>query len=120
MFTRSRSAAIVAAALIFLTACGADASGNVSSGPGGPDAVPVVAVDNAFEPARLELPASEEVEVEITNDGETTHDFTIEALDLSTGPIEPGEVATATFTPPESETTFVCSVHGGMEGVIVG
>jgi plastocyanin len=114
------SAAAVVAAFVALTGCGAEASGNVSAGPGGPDAVPVVAFDNRFEPERLELPASDEVEVEITNEGGTTHDFTIEGLDLSTGPIEPGEVATATFTVPSGETTFVCTLHGGMEGSVMG
>jgi plastocyanin len=108
------------AAVVFLVACGAEASGDVRPGPGGPDAVAVVARDNAFEPARLELPAGEEAEIEVTNEGGTTHDFTVESLDLSTGPIEAGAVATATITVADGETAFVCSIHGGMEGVIVG
>jgi plastocyanin len=80
----------------------------------------VAAVDNAFEPARLELTAGEEIEIAVTNEGETTHDLTIEALELSTGGLEQGDVATATFTVPEGETTFRCTIHGGMEGTIVG
>jgi nitrite reductase (NO-forming) len=116
----SRSTATVVVTLIVLTGCGAEASGNVSAGPGGPGAVPVVAVDNRFEPERLDLPAGDEIEVEVTNEGGTTHDFTIEELDLSTGPIEPGEVATATLTVPGGEITFVCSLHGGMEGSVTG
>jgi plastocyanin len=113
-------AATLAVASIFLTACGAQASGNVSPGSGGPDAIPVVAVDDAFEPRRLELPAGEDVEIELSNEGGTTHDLTVEALDLSTGPIEPGKVATAAFTVRAGETTFICSIHGGMDGVFVG
>jgi nitrite reductase (NO-forming) len=108
------------AAFVFLVACGAEASGDVRPGPGGPDAVAVVATDNAFEPARLEVPAGEEVEIEVTNEGGTVHDFTVDALDLSTGPVEPGAVATATFTIPQGETTLTCTIHGGMDGVIVG
>jgi plastocyanin len=73
-----------------------------------------------LEPHRLELPAGEEVEIEITNEGGTTHDLTIEALGLSTGPIEPAKVVTAAFAVPEGETTFMCSIHGGMDGVVVG
>ena len=111
---------IAALAALALAACGAEASGDVHPGPGGPDAVAVVARDNTFEPARLELPAGEEVELEITNEGGTTHDFTVESLDLSTGPIEEGAVATASLTVPSGETTFACSIHGGMDGVIVG
>lgn len=112
--------AIAVLAALALAACGAEASGDVHQGSGGPDAVAVVARDNTFEPARLELPAGEDVEVEITNEGGTTHDFTVESLDLSTGPIGEGAVATATLTVPEGETTFACSIHGGMDGVIVG
>ena len=108
------------AAVSLLAACGADRSGDVSSGPGGPDAIAVAAVDNAFEPALLELTAGEEIEVQVTNEGGTAHDLTIEALELSTGGLEPGDVATATFTVPEGETTFRCTIHGGMEGTIVG
>jgi plastocyanin len=103
-----------------LTACSAEAAGDVSAGPGGPDAVRVVAIDNAFEPARVELAAGQEVEIEIANEGGTTHDFTSEALELSTGPIDPGAAATARFVVPDGETAFRCSLHGGMEGTIVG
>jgi plastocyanin len=116
----ARACVIAASAASALTACGAQASGEVHAGPGGPDAVALVARDNTFEPARLELPAGDEVEIEITNEGGTTHDFTVESLELSTGPIEEGDVATAAFTVPEDETTFVCSIHGGMDGVIEG
>jgi plastocyanin len=107
------------AALVVLAACGAKASGDVRSGPGGADAIQLVAKDNEFEQARLEVPAGEDVEIEVTNEGGTIHDFTVDSLELSTGPIESGEVATATLTVEQGETTFHCSIHGGMEGVIV-
>lgn len=107
-------------AALALAACGAEASGDVHQGPGGPEAVAVVAQDNTFEPTRLELSAGEEVQIEVSNEGGTTHDFTVESLELSTGPIDEGAVATATLTVPQGETTFACSIHGGMDGVIVG
>ena len=115
-----RSGIALVAVISLLTACGADRSGDVSSGPGGTEAIAVAAVDNAFEPERLDLTAGDEVEIDVTNDGGTTHDLTIERLELSTGPLEPGEVATARLTVPEGETTFQCTIHGGMEGTIVG
>ncbi|MGH7540360.1 MAG: hypothetical protein ACRELC_05125, partial [Gemmatimonadota bacterium] len=64
--------------------------------------------------------AGDEVEIEVSNEGGRTHDFTVELLELSTGPIEEGAVATATLTVPPGETMFACTIHGGMEGVIVG
>lgn len=44
--------------------------------------------------------------------------FTVEALKLSTGVIEPGKVATATFTVPDGQVKFVCTLHRGMNGTI--
>jgi plastocyanin len=108
-------------ALLLLLGCqGSGPSGNVSAGPGGPRAIPVSTEDFAFEPGSLALPPGEEVEVEIRNEGSSVHDFTIERLDLSTGPIQGGEVATATFVVPPGRTTFMCSLHLGMDGSIVG
>jgi plastocyanin len=108
-------------ALVLLLGCfGSGPSGNVSAGPGGSEAIPVSADDFAFEPGRLSLPPGDEVEVEIRNGGSSVHDFTIERLDLSTGPIQGGEVATATFVVPPGRTTFMCSLHPGMDGLIVG
>ena len=46
------------------------------------------------------------------------HDFAIESLDLNTGPIEEGEVATATFAASESGAEFVCTYHSDMTGRI--
>ncbi len=104
-----------------LAACaGAELSGNVGEGPGGPDAVEVVMVDSVFEPNRLELEAGTDVTLEVTNDGDTGHDFTIDSLDLSTGVIEPGGVMTATIAVPDGTSQFRCTLHGGMEGEIVG
>lgn len=109
-------------AAVVLAACGggAEPSGDVAEGPGDADAVVITATDNEFAPSTLELDAGAEVQVEVANDGDATHDFTIETLDVSTGPIDADGVATATFAVPEGETTFVCSLHAGMEGQIVG
>ena len=116
-----RTIAVVLVGALALSACtGAEPSGDVSPGPGGPDAVPIAAVDTRFEPDRLELPEGEEVQIEIRNEGDAAHDLTIEALDLSTGAIAPGGVASATFTVQGGETIFVCSLHPGMDGVVVG
>jgi hypothetical protein len=58
------------------------------------------------------------VTVQITNDGEATHDFAIDDLDLSTGPMEPGTVMTAEFTVPDGTGTYRCTIHSGMGGEI--
>jgi hypothetical protein len=66
--------------------------------------------------SRAQSTPGQEVQVEIHNEGSGTHDFTIETLDLSTGPIPSGEVANATFTVPEGETPFECTLHPGWTG----
>jgi nitrite reductase (NO-forming) len=118
-----RAVITVTALGVALAACSnsSDPVGNVASGPATGDAAKIEAVDgDRFTPATLELPAGEEVTIEITNTDDRAHDFAIEAADLNTGTIEAGAVATATFTVPEGTTEFVCTFHGGMTGTIEG
>lgn len=119
---RMRSLALVPVVAVLLAACeeGVARSGDVRDGAGGPDAVRVVMEENTFTPASLELPAGTEAEIEVTNDGSAAHDFTIDDVGLSTGSMSSGDVVTATFTVPEGSTEFRCTIHGGMDGRIVG
>jgi plastocyanin len=109
------------ALLIPLAACvGAEPSGDVAPGAAGLDAEVVVMRDNAFDPGTLELKAGENVTVEVRNDGGSWHDFTIEAVGLSTGVVRPGEVMTATFLVPEGATEYHCTIHADMTGEVLG
>ncbi len=114
--------ALMLAAGIALGACmpSSEPKGDVGSGPAEGPAIEIIAVDDKFTPDDLSFDAGDEVTVEISNEGDTAHEFTIEALDLSTGTISPGKVANATFVVPEGTTAFVCTYHGGMRGEIVG
>lgn len=77
-----------------------------------------------FEPDDFEVPAGEEVTVELTADSGVEHDVTIEGVDgedLEVVAADAGETATGTFTIDEADSyTFYCSVPGhreaGMEG----
>jgi nitrite reductase (NO-forming) len=118
-----RAVITVTALGVALAACSnsSDPVGTVGSGPAAGDAAKIEAVDgDRFTPATLELPAGEEVTIEITNADDRAHDFAIEAAGLNTGTIEAGAVATATFTVPEGNTEFVCTFHSGMTGTIEG
>ena len=106
-----------------LAACSnsSDPVGNVASGSATGDAAKIQAANgDRFTPATLELPAGEEVTIQITNTDDRAHDFAIEATDLNTGTIQAGAVATATFTVPQGTTEFVCTFHRGMTGTIQG
>lgn len=79
------------------------------------------AIDNAFQPKRLELPAGKKVTIEFANKGSAPHSFTLETLDCDTDPVLAGGSPVAvTFEVPEGKTEFVCTVHASMRGVLVG
>jgi plastocyanin len=106
-------------ALVALTACSRDRSGDVRDGEAGTDAVEVVLQDDAFTPDVIRLEAGAEATIEVRNDGGYGHNFTIDQLDLSTGTVEPGQAVTATFVVPDGTTGFHCTFHPGMDGEIV-
>ena len=108
------------AALVFAACNTSDPLGNVSQGPATHDAVELTIEDGTFDAKELKLPVGEEVTVEITNRDGESHDFAIDALELNTGTIESGGVATATFTVPQGSVRFACSYHDDMRGSIVG
>jgi plastocyanin len=112
-------AALMAAFLLPGCAAERKPSGNVSSGPATSSAVKIEMGDNLFKPTALSLKTGDLVTVEVTNKGNRPHDFTIDSLNLGTGLIEPGKVATATFRVPKQGTEFVCTLHRGMSGKIV-
>jgi nitrite reductase (NO-forming) len=118
-----RAAITVTALGVARAACSnsSDPVGNGASGPATGNAAKIQAADgNRFTPATLELPAGEEVTIQITNTDDRAHDFAIEAADLNTGTIKAAAVATATFTVPEGTTKFACTFHRGMTGTIQG
>jgi nitrite reductase (NO-forming) len=121
---RAAIAAITVTALgVALAACSnsSDPVGNVASRPATGDAAKIQAADgNRFTPATLQLPAGQEVTIQITNTDDRAHDFAVEAADLNTGTIKAAAVATATLTVPEGTTRFVCTFHRGMTGTIQG
>lgn len=118
---RHRSAVLAAGVLVLAVPACVEApaqSGDVIDGPADGDAIGVVAVDNAFDPDVLEAAAGEEVTIEVSNEGEAAHNFVVSDLDISTGTLNGGDVATVTLTVPEGGVEYVCTFHGGMRGRI--
>lgn len=118
--TPSRVAAVTALAL-GLAACGGDDEPTTAE-PATPEATaeapdegppPVAMVDNNFGPSMLTVAGGQEVTIDLRNNGQNSHTFTIDELGVDTGIVEPGEEASATFAVPESgEIEFYCTVHG--------
>lgn len=113
---------VVVGAGLLLGSCiqSSDPKGDVGKGRADGLAEQVIAADNTFSPTELRLEAGREVTVEITNRGDTPHEFAVERFDLSTGTIESGKSAHATFVVPQGTTPFVCNYHDGMRGLILG
>lgn len=109
--------ALATVALAGVACVRSEPSGKVAQGPAKGGAVQVVIEDGRFKPDVVEVPAGEETTIEIRNEDSTVHDFAVESLDVNTGIIESGGVATATLTVDDS-VEFVCTLHPGMKGRI--
>jgi plastocyanin len=107
--------------VVLLGGCqqGEKAAGNVRPGPAGSGAVRLVMEDSTFQPQVLKVPAGSPVTVEVRNEGDKSHNFTIDSLNVSTGAMHHGDVMTVTFTAPKGSTQFSCTWHRGMVGRIV-
>lgn len=114
----------LAAALVgtlLLGGCGVslEAAGDIQQGPASTDSIPIEMQDNVFLPEQVRAKPGEEVTLEITNAGKTVHNLVIEDPEVSSGLLEAGDVVTATFVMPQSETQFACTLHRGMVGQLV-
>lgn len=117
-FTKLLAAGLLAAGLLAGCAGSPEKTGNVQNGEAPGEAVKIEAGDNFFKPENVTLNAGQEVTLEIHNAGNTPHDFTIDEPLVSTGVMSSGEVVNATFTVPDDDVKFVCTLHRGMEGTI--
>lgn len=72
--------------------------------------IQVSAQDNEFDPTSVEVPKGQDVTIELTNDGDAPHTFTVPGTDADTGTVDPGESATVTLN-VDSDTEFVCTIH---------
>jgi plastocyanin len=80
--------------------------------------VKVELYDNFFEPTVLKGTPAQKQAIELENEGEAAHTFTIAEQNVDQQ-VEPGDEAEVEVTFPESGTlTFVCTFHesGGMVG----
>lgn len=80
--------------------------------------VGIATIDNNFAPSRLDATAGEEITVEVRNNGQNPHTFTISELGVDTGIIQSGETAEVTLTVPDEPVEIVCTVHPEMRGTL--
>ena len=119
--------ALSAALTLMLAACAGAGDSTADHGGGhaaseqvaepveGARGIEVTAVDIDFEPGRLELTAGEPVNVVVSNDGETLHDFTLQEADVHLN-VEPGDTGTTSLTIDKPGTYEAeCTVPGHAE-----
>jgi LPXTG-motif cell wall-anchored protein len=104
-----------------LCATGALALALLSAGPVWAQSAGVSAVDNAFEPAEIEVESG--TSVTWTNDGDAPHTATADNGSFDSGNMDPGDDFTETFV-DEGRYPYYCEYHGGpngqgMSGVVV-
>jgi plastocyanin len=108
------------AAVIYGNALGEKAAGDVRPGPGGQGATLIVMRDNTFQPVSVQVDAGVPATFELQNAGQSNHNFTSTDLNVSTGPMKPGDVVTVTATVPVGASKFVCTWHPGMVIEVIG
>jgi len=68
--------------------------------------------DNMFVPATLTARAGQQLQIDVKNDGQRGHTFTVEGT-VDTGRLEPGASKSVQFTPAQAGTLqYFCMVHG--------
>jgi uncharacterized cupredoxin-like copper-binding protein/mono/diheme cytochrome c family protein len=73
----------------------------------------------SFDPSEFTIPANTDVTITLTNEGSTTHDFSIDALKIAQS-LEVGQTATVTINAKPGDYEFYCNVPGHKEGGMVG
>jgi plastocyanin len=118
---RKLSVALAIASALVLAACGGGDDGGdggeTTGGDGGAGSTSrVVMVDNEFRPSSITIAAGD---VELVNEGEAPHTFTVEGEDLSVE-VEPGGTVTETIDLAAGDYTVFCEFHRsqGMEGTL--
>lgn len=81
----------------------------------------LLARDSMFAPKQLALPQGKKVTLRFVNRGELPHTFTIRDLGVDTGTVKSGASSIVSFSVPETNTPFVCTIHEfeGHVGAIV-
>lgn len=91
------------------------ASGSPESSPVAPGGFVIDLVDIAFDPKGFTIPANTPTVVTIVNKGAAVHNFTIDALNVYSGDLQPGQSTTVTINAPAGTYTYYCTIAGHRE-----
>ena len=97
-----------------MAACGSDDGTDGSTDGGGDQAITIA--DFAFDPNTLTVPSGEDVAIEVTNEDDVEHSFTLDDDSVSQD-VEGGESQTVTLNVSE-EIGWHCEYHPEMTGTV--
>jgi len=112
-----RLLATVFSVALLLAACSSDdgTDGSTDTGDGGGDETMTIA-DFAFDPNTLTVPAGEDVTIQVTNDDDVEHSFTLDDDSVSQD-VEGGETQAVTLNLSEG-IGWHCEYHPEMTGTV--
>ena len=105
--------------LVLSAACGGDDDDGGGAAPAAPTVAPTAApavlnvttLDNSFNPATGSVRAGQKVTVNVKNDGQRPHTFTIDGV-VDSGRLDAGQSKTVEFTPSSAGSlAFYCTIH---------
>jgi uncharacterized cupredoxin-like copper-binding protein len=76
--------------------------------------------DIKFEPKEITIPANTDVVITLVNDGAIAHNFNIDALNIHSGDVPPGQSVTVTVNAAAGEYEYYCSIPGHKQAGMVG
>lgn len=116
MWHMKKMRSIAGVALLLLAACGGGGDGEGADGDGATASATVTMQDNVFAPSDPVIAAGE---VQLVNEGESPHTFTVEgeAVDVE---VDAGQTVTETIDLAPGTYTLFCEFHRaqGMEGTL--
>ena len=98
------------------SAATAEAAGEA---PAAASAVTVTSFDIYYEPKEITIPANTDVTITLPNDGVSSHDFSIDALNVAVA-LPPGETQTVVINAAPGSYEYYCNVPGHKEAGMVG
>jgi len=103
---------------VLAAACDSGSGGASESDSKAGQETGVKMADFSFKPSAISGEAGKEITIELPNEGNAAHTFTVSELNVDQA-VEPGETATVKVTPDKDGTfAFFCRFHRGqgMEG----
>jgi uncharacterized cupredoxin-like copper-binding protein len=77
-------------------------------------------VDIAFDPKEITIPANADVTINLVNQGAGPHTFDIDALNIHSGSLQPGQSATVTVNAAAGDYEYYCAEPGHKQAGMVG